>query len=500
MTYHMARVAHWEQNQSIAHYQTHIIRQLVLAPLAEWIILHLQILSGTDILANSVQLFFFAGCMVNVSLITKEFGGTYRQQLLSILFTCMIPMAIIQSNTTQNDIVGAYFATAFVFLSIRALKAPGFSLFFLTGAALGLALLTKGTAYFIALPFCAWMLILLLKNFRAPVRQLIRKTLLLSVIPIVALIINSGHFYRNTFMTGSPLGTANTMTANEGHEPKSLLIVAFKNFLNHMPVTKSFKELLAAKTAAWGIDLNDEKYSYNPIDWMKEGFSLNEDYAQNFIHAILILLFGIAFVFKRRLYNDPLNYYTLYIFNLCISVLLFCVLLKWQPWANRLETGIFMLFSVFLALEAGNLKKWAQAICYIPMIGFGAAALLWSDHHPVFPADKSILTKSYNSFIYEEGHLKLKEYLDSTSYKSLGIYIGPDMKDYIYYKLLSSSPHGDRILKHVFVNNASTIYLDNFQPDALISSNDTADQLVLNGKPYYRVKVFAFRLALFVPR
>lgn len=62
MTYHMSRIQHWIQNQSIAFYPTHITRQDYLAPLSEFIILHFQILTGSDRLANVPQFFSFIGC------------------------------------------------------------------------------------------------------------------------------------------------------------------------------------------------------------------------------------------------------------------------------------------------------------------------------------------------------------------------------------------------------------------------------------------------------
>jgi hypothetical protein len=55
MSYHLARVAHWGQNHTVAFYPTHIVRQLYQPPWAEYAMLHLYILAGGDRLANLVQ-------------------------------------------------------------------------------------------------------------------------------------------------------------------------------------------------------------------------------------------------------------------------------------------------------------------------------------------------------------------------------------------------------------------------------------------------------------
>ncbi|MCK4894257.1 MAG: hypothetical protein KAT07_09835, partial [Calditrichia bacterium] len=52
MTYHMARVANWIQNKSIKFYPTSIPRQNYSMPLAEYMILHLQLISQSDQFAN----------------------------------------------------------------------------------------------------------------------------------------------------------------------------------------------------------------------------------------------------------------------------------------------------------------------------------------------------------------------------------------------------------------------------------------------------------------
>ncbi|MHB9140228.1 MAG: hypothetical protein ACYC4Q_12560 [Victivallaceae bacterium] len=70
MTYHMARVANWISNQNVAFYPALNPRQNYQPPLAEYTILFLQILTGSDIFANCVQWFCFAGCIVLAYLIS----------------------------------------------------------------------------------------------------------------------------------------------------------------------------------------------------------------------------------------------------------------------------------------------------------------------------------------------------------------------------------------------------------------------------------------------
>lgn len=52
MTYHLARVAHWIQGRSVEAFPTSIPRQVALGPGAEYLLLALQVVSGSDALAG----------------------------------------------------------------------------------------------------------------------------------------------------------------------------------------------------------------------------------------------------------------------------------------------------------------------------------------------------------------------------------------------------------------------------------------------------------------
>jgi len=118
MTYHMSRVAHWIQNQSVSHYPTNILRQLYLTPGSEFIITHFQILSGGDRLANFVQWFSMVGSACGVSLIAKQLGAAARGQVLAGVVVTTVPMGILQASSTQNDYVVSFWLTCFVYFLI----------------------------------------------------------------------------------------------------------------------------------------------------------------------------------------------------------------------------------------------------------------------------------------------------------------------------------------------------------------------------------------------
>lgn len=74
MTYHLARVEHWIQNRTIAYYPTHITRQLVYSPWAEYAFAHLRFLCPWENTVNLLQWFAMAGSLVGVSLIAQQWG------------------------------------------------------------------------------------------------------------------------------------------------------------------------------------------------------------------------------------------------------------------------------------------------------------------------------------------------------------------------------------------------------------------------------------------
>ena len=168
MTYHLSRVVHWEQNQSLAFYPISISRQLHLGPLAEMIILNFQILAGNDRLASFVQFFAMIGCVVGVSFIAQLLGGNIYAQIFASLAAVTLPMGILQTTSTQNDYVVALWLVCFVSLILKQLQAekPSWIMALLTGISLGLAILPKVAVLLFGASFGLWLAIGLIARFK----------------------------------------------------------------------------------------------------------------------------------------------------------------------------------------------------------------------------------------------------------------------------------------------------------------------------------------------
>ncbi|MEG4346040.1 hypothetical protein QUB70_22565 [Microcoleus sp. A003_D6] len=225
MTYHMSRVVHWMQNRSVEHYPTSYVPQLYHPPWAEFAIMHFQILSGGDRFANLVQWLSMVGSAIAVSLIAKQLGANVRGQVFAAVFAATLPMGILQGSSTQNDYAVCFWVVCFVSCGLAGGMSPGITGFntFKIGASLGLAILTKTTAYIFCLPSIIWFIVGGIKCFRG---KMLRPIL---IIAAVTLVLNIGHFWRNYDLFGYAIGSPQDFTKEYKIE-----VFTLPNFLSNV--------------------------------------------------------------------------------------------------------------------------------------------------------------------------------------------------------------------------------------------------------------------------
>ena len=427
MTYHLARVANWEQNRSIAHYPTAIGRQDYMPPLAEWMVLHLQLLAGSDRLANCVQWASWAGCMVAASSAARALGAGRVAQGAAAVLVGTLPMAILQASSTQNDLAVAFWLSAFAALALppalRVIRDPqpwwgGAAEFAPAGLALGLALLTKGTALLFAPPLAAVALGFTIRRRR---RNAVMPA---ACVIALALAVPAGHWWRNAMVCGSPFGPGREeylreqgqKYASDKHAPSIILSTLVRDVslelqwpdLRHLtgvgdwdqPLadwfdtagwtewTEDFNKSVAPAVRAWharhGLDPDDPLTVWNGMRYeVSDGWNFEDNAAAPAQVGLIALSLFILPLRRPRVGGRAL----VYLLAVGAGLVLFAAVLRWQPWHNRLMLPVLILAmpAVAVALE-GLLTPVGLAVAAVLL---PLAAVPWVVHNksrPMFAA------------------------------------------------------------------------------------------------------------------
>jgi hypothetical protein len=107
MEYHLPRVILWASNQSRQLFSTPNYAQVIFAPWAETVMLHLYLLWGNDRLVNLVEFFSLIGLSLGASAIARQLGGSRFAQLGAAVIAGTIPSGLLEASGAMNTAAGA---------------------------------------------------------------------------------------------------------------------------------------------------------------------------------------------------------------------------------------------------------------------------------------------------------------------------------------------------------------------------------------------------------
>lgn len=510
LTYHMSRVAHWIQNGSVANYPTNALRQLHQNPGAEFTILNFQILSGGDRLANLVQWFSMIGSVVGVSVLAKQLGAGVRGQIFAAVVVATIPMGILQASSTQNDYVVAFWLVCFAYYAML-LKAEGKLLYALaTGASLGLAILTKATAYVYAFPFVVWIGLSLIKSRHTKGLSLV------IVIIVTSLALNLGHYARNYELYGSPIGPGQEggsyRYSNDTFTISSAASNVIRNVGLHMgtpfnEVNGALERGIYELHSVIGIDPKDKRTTWPGTEFHVARLSSHEDLAGNPLHLVLIA--GcLPFLFMKRRNQRDARYYAV---CLATGFLLFSVYLKWQPWHSRLQLPLFVLWSPVVGLLLSEIRYRMAANVVIVLLLL--AAVPWVVHNSSRPliGPRSILATDRDEQYFAnrrrlyEPYKRSIQFLSNSQCSDIGLMMGGDDWEYPFWVLLGEHDKTKVRLEHVNVPNISRVeyskpQFESFTPCAVIVVHAGQSNEVRVGNSSYLRESFTDPVGVFTRR
>lgn len=464
MNYHMSRVVHWIQNKSVAFYPTNILTQLYLPPWAEFAIMHLQILSGGDRFANLVQWFSMIGSTLGASLIAKHLGANWCGQIFAAVISATIPMGLLEASSTQNDYVVTFWLVCCVVMTLSAVKeTANWTHIVGTGASLGLAVLTKPTAYIFASPFVVWLVISRLKTRRWQSWKCI------PIVVLISLAINLGHFTRNFDLFGSPLGPQEVVIDESTHGLLSVPLAisnTVRNISLHAGTPIAQVNAVTERSIRFlhrllKVDINDERTT-----WAGEKFEVlrtttNEDTAGNLAHLTLIAISIVPLILSKRIRQS--GDVVIYSVALTAAFLLFNLCLKWKPYNSRLHLPLFVLWSPFIATvlyEALN-RKFANSIAAV-LIVLALPWVLYNRTRPLIAKSNIFNTSRVDQYFRSapslgEMYVRATDIVKSSNCLDVGISLGKNDWEYPFWVLLEN--HGTRVFRfqHIDVRNASAV-------------------------------------------
>jgi hypothetical protein len=515
MTYHMPRVVHWIQNQSVAHYPTYDSAQLVHPPFAEFAIMHLQILIGGDRFANLVQWATMVGSIIGVSLIAKQIGADWRGQIFAAVFCTTIPMGILQASSTQNDYVVAFWIVclAHYVLSILPHQKPPIPLIFAIGACLGLAILSKSSGYIFALPFMIWLFVAYVNRLRW---RLWRPML---IVTAIFFLINIGHYTRNIDLYGSPIATADYTDDYkiEVYSIQSWISNIIRNLSLHVdivrylhldnwitPITGKVERLVEIIHSFLGVDPNDPRTTFPKNSYRVPGLSFDENIAGNPLHLFLILPSLVAFGFKKELRKNKAA--IVYCLTVIGGFLLLCLMLKLQPYQSRHHLTLFILFSAFVGLVFSKLfNRYIVAAFAIVLIVTSLPFVFENKFRPMIAENNIFNTPRSELYFTNRPHIAASylgaiDFLKSQNCTNIGLSLGgeaiPSHLDweYPFWALLQGDKGRKMRFQHILhPGNISSRFLQespykDFNACAIIATRSKgkplAEKLVVNDITY----------------
>jgi hypothetical protein len=513
LSYHMSRVAHWAQNQSVQHYPTNIARQIFFSPGAEYIAAHIYILSQGDLWVNLVQWFSMLGCVLGVTQIATQLGASRAGQAAAAAFAVSLPLGVLEASSTQVDYVLAFWIVAVISLAIeRMSEADVWQDWVYLGLGVGLAVLTKGTAVIYLIPVALWLGGVGLKRngFWWAVKWG-------GLVVLLVLLLNGGHLLRNWITYEDLLGPNDIVSrhVNEKISLGGLTSNLIRNISLHLGtpfrvVNDWHYALVQSIHNALGLDLDNRQYSF--MSFRIFASVPNEDFSGNPLHLVLIAVTYLVLLFKRHDFSKTLRQYSLL---LPATFILLALLYKWQAFGTRLQLSLFVIAAPFYGLvfsrwlNAERLKvmnvllvaaclPWLlfnqqRPVIHVPDVTFSRSVFLekrqslYFNAVPEFHKITTIAVEEVTTLSLEEITALSIEEINASACREIGVRFGADQPEYLFWALLDF-PRTDMNIRWVSVGGPTAKFVDeSFQPCVVLCTTCKDDLTELYDLPvFYR--------------
>jgi len=382
MTRHLSKIAYWIQNQSLHHFFTYNLPQISFPFNAQIMSLWTMVASKLDFLCGFVQ---FACYLLSGTLVYRCVRLYLKKDVIPSMFVMFVwyslPQVVLQSTSTKNDLVVAYFV---MFCLVYFLLAISGNKKYLTlsAVALGVAVGTKVSSLVFVLPFALLILFFLIKGI-IRIKQMISWS---ATFVVSWTVFSSYSFVQNYVTFQNVFGPAETLATRKISNPsiqaffsnfsQSLFNLAGNQSGLHLYILKlsDFYSGLFAAIGKWFFQFFHIPINVPGVSWgfafnsWGAKFSLNSESAYFGVVGIIMILLvvylsfmGALKLFKRNIKLKP----RYLIFSFLFIGYLFSLswLIKWTPFGDNRYMIILILTGIpMLALIFSNQRKFLKNI------------------------------------------------------------------------------------------------------------------------------------------
>ncbi len=491
MRYHLPRIMHWIQNQTVQFYPTHTVEQLGLSPGAEYAILQFQLLSRSDRFANLIQWFSMLGCFVALALVVRGWGGSLRAVLFSVVVLASMPLGILQASSAKNEYVVAFWLLCFVYF-IAGQDDFTWRAQLAAGGSLGLAILTKQTAYIYLLPWVGLCGVQILRSWQ---RRSLHAAL---VVVSLAVAINLPQMARSYSLFGSPFGAVgDPKLTNDVVTPALFVSTLVKNLSVQMQTPSawfSYKVEGATRRfhALIGVEVNDPRNTVQGTSFSVLQTNFHDMVSANPLHFVLILLtITICLATPELRANRQLLTFTM---APVASYLIFTFVLRHHVSNLRYQFPIFVLFAAPVGFFIANVvsRKMGNGLIILLVIA-SVPWVLWNQTRPLFGED-SILRVPRRTLYFAARpmlrgpYLGAMEFVRSRHCSQIGLDLRGTHWEYPFW--IGMEKQGPFRIEHVNVGNVSATALAvppavEFVPCAVVMvDTHPIERLEATSRPY----------------
>lgn len=517
MTYHLARIGHWIDNQSVNHFVTSIARQNYSPVLAEYNLLHMFLLTGSDSFLNLLQYFAMGITALYLYKCARMIGTDRNFSILGAFLFVTMPLTISQSMTTQNDLFATMWFALFLYYFLRFIqmekiefnKKAG-NLLFLTALTVAFAFLTKTSICASMIFFLPWLLIVRLIK-KDNISELIKSAAFagVSIVAVISETLIRNVLSAGTIMPDTASGDIMVATKNVYY----IIVNILKNYslilTQHLSdALNGFICRIAIHTgAALKVEVNNVAISFHGFDYvrhMNRGDNMySHDITPSAFVGYLALLCGVILIVLAIRHKKSHSTTIGFGISCWLSFGFIMALLRWQPWGTRimypaLAMTVIMIANI-LSLLFSKIKK--KGIILIPLALLSMYLAIPSITYNMEPSITNVKEGMANRlsryFTFNDRYVSYMEMADEmvtlsetdeeTAFSNVGVQISGDGYDYPLW-LMFRKKMPETTLSHI-VTVDTPLYEKSIDPPSYIlrielGTLNTEDTLIYKGETY----------------